>query len=458
VGHRAWLCLASIVSIGACSFTAGKLPSDADVVVNDDMMIVDAIPDAAPCVAASTTCVGDTLRTCSGAGAMVVERACGWGCDATGAAARCAEIVPAANAVTTADLVPDPALADVTLGDNILIDTANGRIGTLANVNMVRPNGVGLMNGINFAVVNNIGVFRVKSLRITAGMSAAVGFQSTLALAIVADGPIVIEGFINVRGNCMTNIAGAGGSNGGTAEGAGDGMGGGSGGAADDGGGGGGGHGGDGGRGATGMMDVFRLGGVPFGDEVITVLVGGSGGGSGGGGGAFGGSGGGAIQLVSNTSITITSGGINAGGCGGEAKGGGPDGGGGGGAGGTILLEAPAVTIAANAGLAVNGGAGAAGDPNPVYIAPPGSLSRVAAVGGPDTGPGGRGGDGAAGANTNGSDGSFVDTKPGGGGGGGMGRIRINTHKDAGLTIDASAILSQDFGEKTTSRGAATTQ
>lgn len=445
----------AIISIcSACSFTAGVLPGDA----GDGGLLGDTLLDAGQCVAASTECVGDTLRVCSGEGATAVDIPCSWGCD-TIAMDRCLGIVPAANGVLAADLLPAPTLVDLVLGDDSSIDTGDGRIGTLADPDLIRPGGTEEMNGIAFEVRNGVGVVRVKSLTVSASAANPLTFQFTNAIAIVADGPIVIDGVIDVRSTCVNNSAGPGGFVGGTNKGPGDGPGGGGANATNDYAGGGGGYGGTGGTGAFSTPAMTTTGGSRFGDDTITMLVGGGGGGGGAGGGAaVGGGGGGALQLVSNHSITIMSGGINAGGCGGETKGGSSDGGGGGGAGGTILLEAPTITIAGGT-LAVNGGGGGAGD-GPATRGQPGQLSRTPAAGDvAGIGDGGNGGDGAAGAMRDGSPGGVFATQPGGGGGGGLGRIRLNTRGNTGLSINAAAILSPHLDDASScTRGATVVQ
>jgi len=458
---------AALAALVGCGFTPGKVPtgggsSDASMMMDD--AAPDAIPDAAMCTGMSAECVGDTLRTCAAAGAMVVEDDCGWGCDASGG--RCKEIDPAANAVDTSDLVPEAGLADLTIGNGINIDTGSGEMGTIGNSDSVRIPGQGLFMGIRFSVVNGVGIVKVNSLHVTASLNDPIRFQFTNPIAIVADGPIDIDGVIVVRGPCTDAAGYAGGYAGGTAKGPGAGPGGGDGGAVDKFGGGGGGYGGPGGGGGTLTAAVYVPGGGTYNDDVITLLIGGSGGGGGGGNGvARGGSGGGAIQLVSNTRISFgTNGGINAGGCGAESgPGGGMDAGGGGGAGGTILLEAPIIAMAANAALAVNGGGGGGGDADMTgFVAQPGQLSRNPATGGPgkNDGNGGDGGGGAAANVTKGADGEIVLTKAAGGGGGALGRIRLNTRDDGGLMINGAAVLSPHYTDNPTTctHGPATVQ
>ena len=158
-----------------------------------------------------------------------------------------------------------------------------------------------------------------------------------------------------------------------------------------------------------------------------------------------GGGGGGALLLASATSIRVgTNGAVDAGGAGGpppagEASviGAGP----GGGAGGTILLEAPGVTIAG--GVFANGGGGCGADSHTLALGSPGEDGRrgpdpaegSASVGDFDDWDVSRGGSGAAGPNPEAepSEDAEVTRAMGvaaaasGGGGGGAGRIAILT-------------------------------
>jgi hypothetical protein len=168
------------------------------------------------------------------------------------------------------------------------------------------------------------------------------------------------------------------------------------------------------GRGGNGGVGVGTVnpGGSPYGTPQLIPLLGGAGGGSN----SYGaGAGGGAIEIVAGQITIEATGVVAAGGGGGWGNEGA---GGGGGAGGAILLEAPMVSVAGT--LAVNGGAGGQGH---------------GADGGPNATPDGRpaigagvsGGQGSAGASTDGSDARMID----GGGGGGAGRIRVNSRTGA---------------------------
>jgi hypothetical protein len=353
----------------------------------------DSVPDGGPCSGASVECVGDVLRTCTAEGVLPVDTSCTWGCG--GAPAHCLAVVPAGGVVTMADVLPDTTLADVSLSNGtVVINGDTGAIGTPTKPQMVRPSGAGTLNGIAYDVRNGVAVFRFGSLAISA-TTTPVGAN---AIALVAAGRITTSGDIDALSPCRGN-----GLLGGFGAGAGPGAG-------QAGttsrGGGGGGHGGSGGQGGNNAGSPGAING----DDTITMLVGGSGGGSVGT--STGGAGGGALQIVSGTMINISAG-INVGGCGGAQGSTSTTSAGGGGAGGTLLIEAPLVSVPGT--FAVNGGGGGG-------IAPGanGALSRNRAPGG------GGGGPGAAGSFPDGGDG-IVSGGAAAGGGGGIGRIRINT-------------------------------
>lgn len=401
----------------ACQFTHGTSPDGGD--------------DGDTCKGSSVECVGDTLRTCTAAGDVPIDTPCAWGC-ADMAPSHCATIVPsgsggvATDGVMGSDLRPD-GLADVTISDGVTFDSDNGRIGTLAMPNLHHGAAEGVENGIDVVFRGPITLFRFKSLTID-GTVTLVGKRP---VAFAVDGAVALGGVIDARGICSSFVAGPGGFDGGSANSAGGGT------PANTFGGGGGAPtaatgGGGGGHGSPGASGDGAKGGEVWGELKIPTLVGGAGGGAGDGGGNFGrgGGGGGALQIVSNTSITIASGGINAGGCGGKPGSGNNDSGGGGGAGGTILLEAPRVIV--DGTLAANGGGGGGGGGNGATAGANGTLDRTPAAGGTGDGTDEQGGSGASGgtAGTNGGSGAAP-----GGGGGGMGRIRINTRNDAGAML-----------------------
>lgn len=408
--------------VAACQFSAGRLPSDG----NTDA----ASPDAGMCASLESECVGDSLRVCTALGVPPTDFPCGWGC-LSGQTPHCAHVIPSGsggvdgNGVRASDVAPD-GLSDVTLPDGIIFDGDFGRVGTLGNANLFHGPQPGIENGVDFQNRGPISMFRFKSLRIAGGVSL-IGKRP---IAIVADGAITINGLINAQNACTQSSAGPGGYDGGSASGQ-DGsqpagtMGGGSGAPASSGGGG-------AGHGTAGGSGAAAKGGMPYGDLAITTLVGGAGGGAGGGGANFGrgGGGGGALQLVSNTRIVITAGGINASGCGGNAGTGANDSGGGGGAGGTILIEAPSVDIAGT--LAANGGGGGGGGGNKSTPGGNGTLGRTPATAGQGDGNDEQGGTGGAGSTAPMAGGSGSNP---GGGGGAVGRIRINTRSGTGAAL-----------------------
>jgi hypothetical protein len=416
----------------ACRFTHGEVPGDGNP---------NNVPDAGMCTSLTSECIGDTLRYCKEVGGTAIDMPCGWGCEA-GNPARCLRVVPSGsggvemNGVTPADVTGEDLL-DVTLEDGVILDGDVGRIGTTALPDLHHNNTTGIDKGIDFQFRGPISMWRFRGLTIN-GTVSLIGKRP---IALVVDGEITINGVLDARGGCATYIAGPGGGSGGSNESQAGftpppaTMGGGSGGL-DDSGGGGGGHGDKGGSGEN------TAGGKPYGDQPITVLIGGAGGGAGGGGGSYGrgGGGGGALQIISNTRITIVSpGGINAGGCGGKPGTGGADSGGGGGAGGAILLEAPIVMI--NGTLAANGGGGGGGGGGTATAGTNGILGTMTAAGG--VGATNEAGDpqfgGSGGATGTPAQLGGTGANPGGGGGG-IGRIRINTRAGSGAMVGGATL------------------
>jgi hypothetical protein len=418
--HAGRLAIIAGAAVAACTFSVvPEGPKDGSI----------PIPDAGDCMAVAKECVADTLRTCATVGGTASDLPCAWGCVATGVA-HCGVLVPSGGAVTSTDLMPQAALADITLSAATTIDGDGTISGGL------HAAGGGMQNGIDYRLHNGVAIFRFKSLHVTGPLALA----GTSPIALVADGAIRVDAIIDARGVpiCMGQQAGPGGIDGAPkgasapAQ-----TGGGSLGPNHLGGGG-------GGRGGTGGSGGTASGGAAFGDDRIATLIGGGGGGgASGGNGAGGGGGGGAIQIVSNTSITITSsGGINAGGCGGGAAGtGGNDGGGGGGAGGAILLEAPIVSH--DGVLAVNGGGGGAEG----AAGSNATLDRSPAAGAPSAD--GSGGAGAAGMLLDGSPGLPGLTKIGAGGGG-IGRIRFHTRSGSASVTGTSSPTFTDIPTRCT--------
>lgn len=297
-----------------------------------------------------------------------------------------------------------------------------------------------------------IGVFSFLQIHIPDGIRVRV--TGSRALALIAPGPIKIEGLLDLRGGlpeCSDfRCGGPGGFAGGfvrmpaqRGEGPGAGTWGyGVGGDGSEAGGGGGGACGQGGKGGDAAPgNLGGVGGQPYLQPSLIPLCGGSGGGSGGPGtstgdpGQRGGGGGGAVQLASQTAVVVGSStsapsGIQAGGGAGQGDHGMNfnDGGGGGGSGGAILIEAPRIRIAEGAVLAVNGGGGGGGFNGGALMdtkdGQPASLSSMPAAGGVGQRSGGAGG---AGATLAGADASGMVADGGAGGGGGVGRIRLNS-------------------------------
>lgn len=392
------------------------------------------VPDAALCTELTSSCATPSvLRSCTALGELPVDTECNWGCLVD----HCGALQPTGGAATAADLMVDSTLADISLTTGV-INTDTGAI------TGVRPAGDGVRSGIGFEVRNGVGVFHFKKLSINGPISAL----GTHAVVLVANEEVVVSSTLVARG-CTAGERSPGGSLGGAPAATGNGPGAGGAGLNDglDGGGGGAGHAVAGGKGGMGGAALGGAGGAVYGTAEIPLIS--AAGGSGGGGGAdasgAGGPGGGAIQLISNTSISI-SGGINAGGCGGT-KGATADAGGGGGSGGTIVLEAPIVEIAG--GLAVNGGGGGGGDGG--TDGAPGQLAATEANGGTPGGAGGAGGVGAA----LGSSGAGQNANRGGGGGGGVGWIRITTRDGSALI---TGFTSPGLGSVTATAAAALVQ
>ena len=414
-----------LAGLAACKFSANAA-SDAPRTIDSsiDSQMIDASIDAPPppaCTGMSATCLNAvTLSTCSGLNATPVVSTCNWGCISTGTA-HCGQLQAHGGAVQTGDFTAQTGAGLVLM--NTKVNTNDGTI-------------MGVTSGYSFVLRGNVMVFRFSSLTVNGTLS----FTGPNAAAFVADGAIAINGIVDARGPCATmpKNGGPGGFNGGNGDSPGGGMGGGDAQSGKNDGGGGAGYGAAGGTGNGGTA-----GGTAYGDSLITVLVGGSGGGGGHNAGHVGGGGGGALQLASNTSVSIgSSGGINAGGCGGtNTANDGNGGGGGGGAGGAILIEAPVVTI--DGALAVNGGAGGSDPTNGAS----GALDRNMASN-PDGG-----GSGGAAATPAGQ----ASTANPGGGGGSVGRIRLESRTG---TVQVNGLMSPALQDPNTTatNGAANVQ
>lgn len=424
-------------------------------------------PPAGPCQALEKTCAAaDLLRECKTLGALPEETRCGWGCSTDGGA-HCGQLSPGGGVLTMADLAADPLLMDRASTVGGTIDTGSGSISGL------RGPGTGVVDGIHFEVRTvggrSAGVFRVARLELVGEWLV----RGQNALAIAANGEVVIRGSLELKGDCVGVNPGPGGFAGGNGTaGTGPGPGGlGEVNSGDASGGGGGGYGATGGAGGRsnggGGGGNGGASGSTTGSPEIAVLAGGSGGGAGGNGGGIGGGGGGAIHIAANGGISLravaTPSGINAGGCGGKS--GSDGGGGGGGAGGAILLEGPTVELDGVA-LVVNGGGGGGADAGTAGA--PGGWMTMRAAGGNGAGQGnGDGGVGGAAGDMNDRQGQAGENVGGpggggneyaGGGGGGVGRIRIHTRGGAMPALKNSPTLSprlNDPGTTSTTTGSA---
>lgn len=403
------------------SATGCKFPYPADVVGED----------AGACVASTTTCADATLTVCDAEG-QPTATACAFGCAPAGEA-RCADLAPSNGLAMYLDQAR--TAAPVVLTGAAVIDTDTGQVRVGGN-----------LVGVQTAVVASapVDILVIIARTFEAGDVTAHGRR---ALAIVADGDVVLRGTLSVSAVREVPGAGAGAANdpactarNGTAQPSGTG------------GAGGGGYGTPGGRGGNGGPSAGGAPGAPAGNEMIVPLRGGCPGAS-----KFGapspratdeqpGAAGGAVQVATRGALRLdASGQIVA--AGGGAKGNtdepippfcadtngqapGCDVGSGGGSGGAVLIEAGAVHLATSSVLAANGGAGHCGF---VGSAEDGTRAESPAPGRscatiPGAGDAGAGGAGTVGGFNGGNGG-----KTGGGGGGGAGRIRINLPRGTSL-------------------------
>jgi hypothetical protein len=312
--------------------------------------------------------------------------------------------------------------------DGVLLelDTDTGAIHVGGTPLEIRAPGTGVIGGIGFVVIDDMGVFTAASFRVTIGATWTATGRN--ALALFAAGEIAIDGVLDGGGrDASGGPAGGPGGTGGLPIGCG---------GADGGwkmsigagaGGGGGGGRTAGGRGADTAADGMGAtagggGGAICATPSTIPLRGGHGGGAGGSElgmvmGGPGGGGGGAIALIAMDRVRIgATGRVAVPGAGGLTGPGG-SGGGGGGSGGGVLVESPDV-IVDGAITANGGGGGAAQNPTPDPIrGERGHLGdAIPAQGALFGGNGGAG----SGAPTSGA------TSTGGGGGGGAtGAIEI---------------------------------
>jgi len=413
----------------ACGSVASKDP-DASVTPTPDATVggPDAMvggPDAAEvdagvtaCTPSTTTCSSGTLVVCDSNGDIQSQSGCSLGCFDTN---RCNKLDPSNNMAVHLDNAE--AQSGVTFSGTATINTSTGSISDGSG-------SLSLSTAFDNSQAVDVFIIRVGSL-----VAQNINVTGSRALAIVADGSIAINGKLDVSASASTYGAGSHttdsacvGKNGNSGAGWT--------------GGGGGAFGGAGGRGGLAGTVIGGLGGTASGNTTLTPLRGGCRGGSSGGGTISGsggdfepGGGGGAVQLVSNTAITVSFNGDIA------ANGGGALGytgtltlacfigqrcypGDGGGSGGGILLEAPVVTVASGGGLFANGGGGSCFHSN---HGSDGLLSTSRAQGG-DCNASNRSGDGGASTASSGTNASNLGgtTSNSSGGGGGVGRIRVN--------------------------------
>jgi hypothetical protein len=376
---------------------------------------VDAAIDAPEeCVPGTITC-DDTLSRyveCSPQGTIVREIACALGCSPD--VEKCVDIDPSNFLADQLDMARDRTdVPSIEFVGNGTIDTDSGAV-----TNNGQAVDVPTVNG------DNARVFLLKSLVLD--QNAFVRVSGHFALVLLVDGDVTIRGTIDVSADAdvpgpgsylaclgrptdlVDNVSNGGGGGGGWTAGAD------------------GGRAGDGQPGAAGGAAALPEDGQPL----RRGCDGGLGGELGAGGLSVAGAGGGAIQISSRGRIRLIGGAIDAGGGGARVyqleTGATSISGGGGGAGGTILLEAPEVSLeSVFVVLNVYGGGGSAaglglGEGSDGLV-PSGGRGGVA----PGVAGGGRGGTEASPPDPGQNAGSSA--ADGGGGGGAVGIVRINT-------------------------------
>jgi hypothetical protein len=377
------------------------------------------------CDPGETACTNGTVATCNASGAVVSKDLCPLGCFED--QPRCRDIAPSNDLGRFLDMVPNAPDLDLSAGATI--ETMSGTVTTSAG-SMTVPSFLvsAPPNGAAIRVIV-AGMVRLGDVAVAPG-----GPTDGPALAIIASGDITVAGRLSLTdvdrptagGVAFSNCRGAAGStqtSGSQVVSSGDG---------------GGGHATAGGRG--GGVDFQQgvpggAGGGVSGTETLVPLRGGCAGSA---------PGGGAVQLSSRKHIEVL-GVIDANGGLIQPAAASPEPGGG--AGGGILLEAPTVTLGAQAKLLANGGSGASCAAYPMQ-----SQTLEPAMGGAASGPycaaGGNGGavgvDATAGGTASYTTSTSVTYFQGGGGGGGLGRARINTrdgtYTKASSSIEAAAL------------------
>lgn len=370
---------------------------------------------------APISCEANMATNCAGDGNSFEHEGCALGCSTT--EPRCLTFTPSNG--QKAALVDSQMQADVTFPAGTRIDTDSGLVqdagGTPIHIKTLTQSQVG---------GRPIRVFEVHSL-----VAADVTIVGSNPVAFVSWGEMSLNGLVAARGH--GSVAGPGAQSAAACSGGdaqqyqagGCGI-------------------GATGAGGAGNRNPGGQGGAPLspnGGAALTAfspLVGGCSGGnqldtSGGNVAAHGGGGGGAIQLVSQTAVTLANSGlIDVGAGGGQATAGG-------GSGGVVIIEAPKVTITGgSAGIVANGGAGGGCG----MAGSDGTATTASAAGATCTSNfSGSGGTGATVPGTGCRQG--VDTCTGtcppayGGGGGSVGRLRIVT-ADGNYATSGTPVMS----------------
>jgi hypothetical protein len=385
------------------------------------------------CEPNETRCTNGKVATCDADGAIASMEDCPLGCFED--QPRCRNVNPSNNLAGYLDM--SPTLPDIDL-ENVTINTFSG----VVTNNVTNQPIQGLLTFMESTTTSSIRVFvanRVHLRDVTAGSGSYPPLTlNGPSVAFVARGPILVEGFVKLSGGAggRNDTACAGGLGGFRAidnnvsysRGAG-----------------GGGNATSGGPGGSVNGVAGGAGGQVAGTDTLEPLLGGC---------ASGGvtdeipgepstsdgyPGGGALQLTSNVSVELL-GKIDVRGSHGESFYG-PSTLAifGGGAGGSVLIEAPKVTLGTTAKIIAKGGGGGAaydqGYAEDDTAAPSlGSLPSSACA----VGECGKGGDGAAPGFAAGP-GQSVTSYSSGGGGGGLGRLRVNT-KDGTYTKANTAV------------------
>jgi hypothetical protein len=403
------------------------------------------------CTPNTTTCQGDTLVVCNGAGTVQSTTPCSLGCT-TSPTTHCKALVPSYG-------VPGPSgtLSNLLVDANATLDLTNCPNSVGLTIGMISNTLVGApqVSGVNQTGGPPICVVRFGTITINAGVSLTIVNNSAgHVLSLQATGDIQIDGTIAFTNNAPGPSPGGDGMVFGTkSDGDRQAAGGGGGGAAYAGG-----VGGDYNPDATILDRPGGAGGAVV-TTISTRLTAGSAGGhvkDGTANAATGGQGGGAVHLVSLTRVILSATAvINLNGFGGAGIGFGHSGdlpAAGGGAGGTLVVEAPTLSVSAGAIAAANGGGGAGGcySCSSVFCAHTngqnGQLSSARAAGGDcaaNLGDGGYEANGTAMPYDSGwpSD-QAAATVSGGGGGGSRGFIILRGRSASSVMIAGGAVVS----------------